>query len=113
MPVDYTSLGKRVAFYRNRIGLSQEELSEIVHVNFRHISHIETATRKPSLDAVIDLANALGVSADDLLVDSLNYSSSTADSELHKLLLDCNDLEENILIRTAKELKSILYSLGI
>jgi hypothetical protein len=50
------------------------------------------------VDTLISIANALEVSADDLLVDSLNHSSSTADTELHKLLLDCNQVEEEILI---------------
>lgn len=53
------------------------------------------------------------VSTDDLLVDSLHHSVSTADSELHRLLLDCNATEEEILTRTVKELKAILYGLGI
>ncbi|MCD8336678.1 MAG: hypothetical protein LUD18_05260 [Lachnospiraceae bacterium] len=76
------------------------------------ISKIEIG--KPlGLDALISIANALGVSPDDLLVDSLEYPASTADSELHRLLLDCNKIEEEILTRTVKELKAILYGLGI
>jgi hypothetical protein len=65
------------------------------------------------MDTLVDIANALNVSADDLLVDSLLHSASTADSELHRLLLDCNAIEEEILTRTVKELKAILYGLGI
>ena len=56
----------------------------------KHISVIETAINRPSLDTLVDIANALNVSADDLLVDSLTHSASTADSEIHRLLLDCN-----------------------
>lgn len=62
---------------------------------------------------LVDIANALNVSADDLLVDSLTHSASTADSEIHRLLLDCNTTEQEILTRTVKELKAILYGLGI
>lgn len=113
MAVDYNSLGRRIAHFRNQSGMSQEALSEKINVNFRHISNIETASKKPSLDAIVDIANALGVSADDLLMDSLEHHSSTADTELHRLLLDCNGLEEQIVTRMAKELKSILFSLGI
>lgn len=68
---------------------------------------------KPSLEALVHIANALEVSTDDLLVDSLKCSASTADSELHRLLLDCNPVEEEILTRMVKELKAILYGLGI
>ena len=62
---------------------------------------------------LVDLANALHISVDALLVDSLDYSLSSSDSELHRLLLDCNKTEQEIIIRTAKELKATLVSLGI
>lgn len=38
---------------------------------------------------------------------------STADSEIHRLLLDCNEIEQEILTRMVKEMKAILYGLGI
>lgn len=62
---------------------------------------------------LVDIANALNVSADDLLVDSLSHSASTADSEIHRLPLDCNAVEQDILTRMVKEMKAILYGLGI
>ncbi len=61
----------------------------------------------------VDIANALDVSTDDLLVDSLMHSTSTSNSEIHRLLLDCNEIEQEILTRMVKELKAILYGLGI
>lgn len=42
-----------------------------------------------------------------------NHSASTADSEIDRLLLDCNTLEQEILTRMVKELKAILYGLGV
>ena len=65
------------------------------------------------LDTLVEIANSLGVSADDLLVDSLTHSVSTADSEIHKLLIDCNKTEEEILTEMVKALKAILYRSGI
>ncbi len=41
------------------------------------------------------------------------YSVSTSNSELHRLLLDCNETEQAIITRMAKELKATLVSLGI
>ena len=38
------------------------------------------AISRPNLDTLVDIANALGLSADDLLVDSLTHSASTADT---------------------------------
>ena len=69
--------------------------------------------KTPSLPILVDLANALHISVDALLVDSLGYSLSSSDSDLHRLLLDCNETEQEIIIRTARELKATLVSLGI
>ena len=41
------------------------------------------------------------------------HSTSTSNSEIHRLLLDCNEIEQEILTRMVKELKAILYGLGI
>ena len=60
-------------------------LSPSLWVNNVHISNIETGKKAPSIDLLIELANALGISTDDLLVDSLTHSVSTADSEIHSL----------------------------
>ena len=113
MAIDYISVGKRIKYYRMKANLSQEALGERLHLSRKHISVIELGSSSPSLDTLVDIANKLAVSADDLLVDSLEHHTSTADTELHRLLLDCNEIEEQILIRTVKELKAILYGLGI
>lgn len=113
MAIDYTALGQRVADFRSKENLSQEELAFSCGVGSKHISNIELGKSKPSLESLIQIANFLNVSADDLLVDSLTHSASTADSEIHRLLLDCNAIEQEILTRMVKEMKAILYGLGI
>ena len=113
MAINYEALGKRISNARKQIGITQEALGEQLNMTRKHISVIETAIIRPSLDTLVDIANALNVSADDLLVASLTHSASTADSEIHRLLLDCNTTEQEILTRTVKELKAILYGLGI
>jgi len=113
MPIDYELLGKRIGNCRGKLNLSQEQFAEVTNLSREYINKIETASRKPALDTLVDIANALHVSVDDLLVDSLEYPISTANSELHHLLLDCNKIEEQILTKNAQELKKILYSLGI
>ena len=86
---------------------------EKLNVSRKHISQIEAAISRPSLETLVDIANILNISADDLLVDSLTHSASTADSEIHRLLLDCNAIEKEILTRIVKEMKAILYGLGV
>lgn len=113
MAIDYESLGKRIANACKQTGITQEALGEQLNMTRKHISVIETAINRPSLDTLVDIANALNVSADDLLVDSLTRSASTANSEIHRLLLDCNAIEQEILTRMVKEMKAILYGLGV
>ena len=113
MAIDYTALGTRIGNHRVNANMSQEDLGAFSNVSNKYISNIELGKAKPSLEALVHIANALEVSTDDLLVDSLKCSASTADSELHRLLLDCNPVEEEILTRMVKELKAILYGLGI
>ncbi len=113
MAIDYEKLGLRISHFRGKKGYSQGTLSSKIITSRNHLSQIEIGRKYPSLDLLVEIANALDVSADDLLVDSLNHSSSTADTELHRLLLDCNEAEEKVLIELVKYMKAVLYRLGI
>ena len=113
MAVDYVGIGKRIKYYRLKKELSQEELGEVVNVNNEHLSRIETGNKYPSLELLIMIANALEVSTDDLLIDSLEHTSSPIGRELHAVLSDCNHDELEMLTRTLKFLKALLTEFGI
>ena len=68
MATDYKALGKRISNARKQAGITQEALGEQLNMTRKHISVIESAIKRPSLDALVDIANALDVSTDDLLV---------------------------------------------
>ena len=113
MAIDYEKLGKRISKHRTDKDWTQSKLADEVQSSRKHISLIETGKKAPSIDLLIELANALEISTDDLLVDSLTHTVSTADSEIHKMLVDCNKTEEEILTEMVKALKAILYRSGI
>ena len=113
LAVDYESIGKRIKHYRTEKRLSQEELAEVISTTHKHISNIETGVKGPSIEMLILIANALDVSADDLLTDNLKHSSSPVGTEIHDLLLDCNHDEKAILTRTLTFLKGLLSEFGI
>lgn len=113
LAVDYESIGRRIKHYRTEKKMSQEELGDLVAVNAQHISNIEGSRRYPSLEIIIAIANALDVSADDLLTDNLKHSSSPVGTEIHDLLLDCNHDEKAILTRTLTFLKGLLSEFGV
>ena len=91
----------------------QEALASKINRSREFLAKIEKGTEHPSIATLVDIADALCISVDDLLIDSLHYSVSTSNTELHRLLLDCNETEQEIIIHTASELKATLVSLGI
>ena len=60
-------LGNRIRDARERRHLTQEKLSEIVDISPTHMSVIERGVKGMKLSTFIKIANALDVSADELL----------------------------------------------
>ena len=71
MSVDYGKLGERVRKQRERGSMSQAMLAEAADVSIQHISNIENARTKVSLEKLVDIANVLDCSVDELVCDSL------------------------------------------
>ena len=113
MLIDIEGVGMRIKHHRSLRGLSQEQLGNLTLTKTQHISNIETGRKLPSLELLVSIANALHVSADDLLVDSLEESSAQTGDDIHKLLLDCSDIEKKIIVRTLSSLKAALSEFGI
>lgn len=72
-------LGKRINMVRKSRGLTAERLSELCNVNATYLRQIEGGTKVPSLPVFINICNALRISPDYLLQDSL------ADNEISKI----------------------------
>ena len=54
MATDYKALGKRISNARKQAGITQEALGEQLNMTRKHISVIESAIKRPSLDALVD-----------------------------------------------------------
>jgi transcriptional regulator with XRE-family HTH domain len=106
--VDIKTIGAKIRRRRIDCNMSQARLGEICGVGTTHISHIETGNCTPSLTVFIDIVNALGCSADELLCDELGKAEHTYSSEISELLEDCTSHELMIITDTIQALK---YSL--
>ena len=113
MAIDFKDMSKRIRRFRLDKNMSQKELGEIVHITGRYVSYIESGTKAPSLELLVLIANALDVSADDLLMNNLKHSCSHCCTEIHTLLLDCNKDEKAILTKTVKFLRTTLAEHGV
>lgn len=74
MELDYKAIGKRIKIARIQVDLTQEKLAEYVNLSPSHMSNIETGTTKVSLTTIVNIANALSVSVDDLLCDNVIHA---------------------------------------
>lgn len=68
----YEGLGKRIRQQRNLAQMTQEKLAEAAGISLSFLGHIERGSRKASLDTLVKLCNALQVSPQLLLQDSLS-----------------------------------------
>ena len=95
--LSYVDLGNRIREERKKKGLSQEQLAEITNLSITHVSHIETANTKVSLPVFVRIANALQVTADTLLCDSIECSSIVLNGKISELTEDCSEEELHVL----------------
>ena len=72
--MDHSAVARRVCQARKARGLTQEDLADRAQVSPTHISVLERGVKLPNLDTFIAIANALQVSADELLQDVVDKS---------------------------------------
>ena len=79
-------VGAKIKSLREQCNMTQEQLAEAVNLSTNHISVIERGVKTPKLDTFVDIANALGVSADEILVDVIDKSTEITASILSQKL---------------------------
>lgn len=108
MELDYKAIGKRIKIARIKADLTQEKLSEMVGVSPTHLSNIETGTTRVSLNAIVSIANALKITSDDLLCDSVIKSKVQFEQDIALVLEDCDEYEIRVIRDIAAATKETL-----
>ena len=112
MELDMVSLGKRLRNIRLQKGMTLDELAEKSGVSSTLIAKIERAEKKGSIESLVAISNALEISIEDLLKDSLLYTHgeewSVHIENFSYLLLDCSDEDSNVIVKNAENLKTLL-----
>ena len=72
------TIGQNIRYYRHLRGLTQEKLAELAAINDKMISFYETDKRLPSIYTLIEIADALCVTLDQLC----GVSEETIEDEL-------------------------------
>ena len=110
MSVDYISIGKRIKEIRIAKGWTQAKLAEESDVEPSNISHIERAATKLSLPTMVNIANALGVTLDEIAYGSLVKNAHVSVKMIDEVLGDCSPDELKSLAEVIKTTKSVLRS---
>ena len=108
MTINYSLIGNRIKAARKAKGLSQSELSELIDRSVGYMSYIETGSKKPSLETLIQIANALDVTIDELLSDNLAASSTVSNTQINQLLSDCSAFEKSVILLSIKSIKDAI-----
>lgn len=108
LAIDYEHIGARIKYFRKKAHLSQEKLAELTELSRVFISFVERGEKTPSIESIVRIANALNVSADDLLFGNLIVSNSPHDALEYELLTDCSPEETDIILKCMAYLKEQL-----
>lgn len=97
MQINYKLIGKRIQEIRKREGLSQMALAEAAGLSCSYISYIETGKKQPSLTALLQIVNTLGITMDELLLGNQFSNSTDYQTDFDVLMEDCTLSERRFL----------------
>ena len=106
--LDYKMIGQRIRTERNNKGWQQAELAFRAGITSAHLSHIETAQTKLALPTIVKIANALSVSVDELLYDSMEQVKVVYDKKIAEELEDCDPAELQAFLEIIQSTKKVL-----
>ena len=112
MALNYEYIGKRIREERSRTGMSQATLAELSDSSPQYISHIENARKKASLDIIVRISNALGISVDQLLAGNQVNDRYDYSRELTRVIEGCSSYEKSIILDVATATKTSLGAHG-
>ena len=105
MELDFKAIGTRVKRARLKRGLSQEQLAEKINMSPVHVSHVETGITKLSLMAFVAIANALEMSADELLGGAVYCSKEVLHDDFARMLESCDAETIRLMLTVCEVIK--------
>ena len=109
--MELESIGKNIRKYRLAKKLRQGDLAEKVNLSINYVGAIERGEKMPSLESLIAIINALGVSADMILADVIENGYVVKDSllaqKLDKLSREDRDKIYDVIDTMLKHSKQI------
>ena len=106
--LDYVKIGQRIREARSKLGLQQAEVAYRTGLTTSHMSHVETGQTKVALPTIVKIANALSVSVDELLFDSIEQVKPVYDKWIAQELEDCDAAELQAFLEIIRSSKTVI-----
>ena len=106
MELDTKAIGKRIAKRRVELGLTQRQLSELLHISDRHMSSIETGKSPSSLPVFTDIAIVLDTTLDYLVLGKPEPKFAMLSNELYEKISNFSKEQIELLNLFIKALES-------
>jgi transcriptional regulator with XRE-family HTH domain len=100
--MDYDALGKRIRDERRKQNLTQEQLAKKVNVTYSYIGQVERGKRGVTLELLIGISNALGVTVDYLLANYLENEDEYLRQLWIRLVKNRSEKEQDMIINVVK-----------
>ena len=112
MNVNFKLIGKRIQEVRKQQTMTQAELATLTDMSDSYISCIETAKKQASLESLIRISNALGITVDELLSGNQLHNPTDYQTDIDLLMEDCSLLERRFIYELISVAKYIIRNNG-
>lgn len=110
MSLNLKMLGTNIQSKCKSKHLNQEELAYRVGISRNYLSMIETGKKEVSITYLVELAENLECTVNDILIGSQNYDTTDTAREIEDLLIDCNPTEKIIILEMCMSVKNALVT---
>lgn len=100
--INHKQIGNRIKEVREQNDYSQAKLAEETDLSVSYISHIENAKRKASLESIIRIVNALGITVDELLAGVQLHNPTDYQTDIDLLMTECSAEEKRFIYELVK-----------
>ena len=112
MNVNFKLIGKRIQEVRKQQEMTQAELAALTDMSDSYISYIETAKKQASLESLVRISNALGITVDELLSGNQLHNPTDYQTDIDLLMEDCSLLERRFIYELISVAKYIILNNG-
>ena len=112
MNVNFKLIGKRIQEVRKQQEMTQAELAALTDMSESYISYIETAKKQASLESLVRISNALGITVDELLSGNQLHNPTDYQTDIDLLMEDCSLLERRFIYELISVAKYIIRNNG-